>query len=361
MEALMKSRNTTRVADLVNLLKFKKDYAGADRSDWMKLLPPAIAKLPLTEIAIPGSHDSFTVSLNAEGPIGPTHFLPKQYRKIVNKIHKWLFGNWFFDSAPISKKIIHNWGVTQSLTLADQLKAGIRYFDFRVATKSGADGLVLLHSLYAQTAKEAFNEINGFLNNHPKEVVIIDVKKFYEVNADDHTKFISDVRGIFGKKLVTEKRFDLSLENCWKAEQQVIFLDHRSDGREDGIWAGRQSIDSRWPNTNDKSVALSKLNKWRKQRQNAANYWPRGLPFWVTQGVLTATAKEILPSFSQFWKGLWSGDWSSMKAELGSPMCRAISNWVKDKKIGKGEINIVITDFVEESDFIKNVLALNTN
>ena len=44
----MKSRNTTRVADLVNLLKFKKDYAGADRSDWMKLLPPAIAKLPLT-------------------------------------------------------------------------------------------------------------------------------------------------------------------------------------------------------------------------------------------------------------------------------------------------------------------------
>ena len=81
----------------------------------------------------------------------------------------------------------------------------------------------------------------------------------------------------------------------------------------------------------------------------------------VTQGVLTATAKEILPSFSQFWKGLWSGDWSSMKAELGSPMCRAISNWVKDKKIGKGEINIVITDFVEESDFIKNVLALNTN
>ena len=44
--------------------------------------------------------------------------------------------------------------------------------------------------LSSKTAKEAFNEINGFLNNHPKEVVIVDVNHFYEVNADDHTKFI---------------------------------------------------------------------------------------------------------------------------------------------------------------------------
>ena len=81
----------------------------------------------------------------------------------------------------------------------------------------------------------------------------------------------------------------------------------------------------------------------------------------VTQGILTATAKEIMPSWSEFWKGMSSGDWSSMKAELGSPMCRATSTWVKDKRIGKGEINIVITDFVEESNFVKNVLSLNTN
>ena len=81
----------------------------------------------------------------------------------------------------------------------------------------------------------------------------------------------------------------------------------------------------------------------------------------ATQGILTATAKEIMPSFGEFMEGLKSGDWSSMKAELGSPMCRATSTWVKDKRIGKGGINIVITDFVEESDFIKNVLSLNTN
>ena len=32
--------------------------------------------------------------------------------------------------------------------------------------------------------------INTFLNSHPKEVVLIDVNHFYEVNGDDHTAFI---------------------------------------------------------------------------------------------------------------------------------------------------------------------------
>ena len=65
---------------------------------------------------------------------------------------------------------------------------------------------------------------------------------------------------------------------------QVIFLDHRSDGTEDGIWDGWQSIKYRWPNTNDKSVALSELNKWLEKRQKAAYY--RRLPFGVRERFL---------------------------------------------------------------------------
>ena len=40
-------------------------------------------------------------------------------------------------------------------------------------------------------------------------------------------------------------------------------------------------------------------------------------------------------------------------------MCEAITSWVKDKKIGKGVVNIVITDFVDEYDFIPIVIAIN--
>ena len=67
----------------------------------------------------------------------------------INKIHS-LLQAFPGQSTPASKKIIYNWGVTQSLTLSDQLKAGIRYFDFRIATKDGSTGTHLIHTLYAQ-------------------------------------------------------------------------------------------------------------------------------------------------------------------------------------------------------------------
>ena len=80
----------------------------------------------------------------------------------------------------------------------------------------------------------------------------------------------------------------------------------------------------------------------------------------MTQGILTAKVHDIAPtSLREVVTGVAKGDWSSMKRELGSPMCSAISDWLKSQKSGKGGINIVIADFVEESDFIKNVLALN--
>ena len=80
----------------------------------------------------------------------------------------------------------------------------------------------------------------------------------------------------------------------------------------------------------------------------------------MTQGLLTATAKDIAPTTKQeILNGLWHGDWSYMKRELGSLMCQKISDWLTDKRSGKGGINIVIADFVEESGYIDKVLALN--
>ena len=70
--------------------------------------------------------------------------------------------------------------------------------------------------------------------------------------------------------------------------------------------------------------------------------------FRVTQGVLTAETPDII----------W-GVGSSLRVKLGLPMCEATSGWVQDKKIGEGGLNIVITDFVEENNFIANVIALN--
>jgi len=356
IEALLAdSVNASRVADFIKMYDLRKEYEGKDRSDWMGSLPKDFTYLPLTEIAIPGSHDSFTALSDPNGPIGPRENKKDPLIEALNKLHKWFPS----DKTPASKKIIYNWVVTQSLTLSDQLKAGVRYFDFRVATKPGDQkGTHLVHTLYSQSTRSAFLEIKTFLDIYLKEVVIIDLKKFYVMEDSHHERLIREITDIFGNMLVKPKRFDhLTLKKLWADGKQVIISYHDGNhANRNSLWTGRTTVISKWPNTNKQSKAFKKLNQWTKQRARNQN---ANQPFWVTQGILTPTAKDIGVNGKQFWKGLWTGKWGSLKTELGSPMCSAISAWLKSQKSGRGGINIVITDFVEEYNFIENVLALN--
>jgi len=322
-----------RIAEKMPVLQFKRAFAGVKYADWMAMMPEKIQNMPLSGIAIPGSHDSFTASLDYHGDLGPSPDLSDTLVKVVN----------FFGS--MAKKIIYNWGVTQGLSISDQLFAGIRYFDFRVAKRDYYlyDNIFLLHSLFAQSANEAFAEIQDFLNTHEKEVVIIDINHFYGMDAADHRRFISSILSTFGKKLTTVRDFDqLTLANLWKGEERVILVyqAYYRDGRDNHLW---HDIVSPWPNTNSVSKAIEKLDMYYK-----IGHDPIDDGFWVTQGILTPTANDII----------W-GVASSLRKKLALPMCRAISDWVKDKTIGKGGINIVITDFVEENNFIGNVIGLN--
>ena len=80
----------------------------------------------------------------------------------------------------------------------------------------------------------------------------------------------------------------------------------------------------------------------------------------MTQVILSASVKDYLPkSMWDVFKGVFRFNWGSLKSKPGLPMCEAITSWVKDKKIGKGVVNIVITDFVDEYDFIPIVIAIN--
>jgi len=339
-------------ADLVRALEFLKKYKGENRSDWMRSLPKKITTMPLTEIAIPGSHDSFTVKLRHDWPIGATPDLDENVVKAVNAIHSITSNISVLPDVTIVQRIIYNWAVTQSLTLYDQLVAGIRYFDFRVTGEK--EDIHLLHSLFADDTLSSFEQMERFLREHDKEVIIIDINHFYEMTSERHQELLRQIKSVFEGKLVPKQSYGrLTLENLWGNNQQVIILYHdEASSGEELVWSG-SSITSHWPNTNVIGEALKKLNQWTKERRGEEG-------FWVSQGIVTATAKDIAPgSLGEIWRGINGGDWSSMKRELGLPMCKAVSNWVRGKKIGRGGVNIVIADFVEENDFIPNVIALN--
>lgn len=72
---------------------------------------------------------------------------------------------------PLLTFFMSKWSKTQTYSAVDQLKSGVRYFDLRLATKRGCDKIYFVHGLYSCCVDEVLNEINDFLNEHPKEVI----------------------------------------------------------------------------------------------------------------------------------------------------------------------------------------------
>ena len=107
---------------------------GADLSDWMKTVPDY---LPLNFISIPGTHDSCA-----------------------------LYGG---DAVRC-----------QTLSIADQLKSGIRFLDIRC--RAVGDSFAIHHGAYYQ--KIGFGDVQKqcieFLRQHPNECIIMSVKKEQE-------------------------------------------------------------------------------------------------------------------------------------------------------------------------------------
>lgn len=323
-----------KLAANVPAIQLTRSYApDLTYQNWMAELPPHITKMPLTGIAIPGTHDSFTSTLDYHAEMAPSPDLSDTIVTVLNTL------------GSTAKKVVYNWGVTQSYSIGDQLLAGIRYLDFRVAKRDSKGGdFYLLHSLWGQSIRDAFSEVKNFLDSHKKEVVIIDINHFYNMDYSDHTRLTNEILGTFGSKMVAVRSWSsLNLDNLWNEGKQVVLIYHASVStyRDTRLWQSYK-ITSPWPNKNSINDAITYIEARRYPHE------PSEGPFWVTQGILTAGAKEII-----------LGIFSSLRSKLGLPMCREMSNWILKQHTGKGGVNIVITDFAEEYGFIGKVIALN--
>ena len=100
-------------------------------TEWMSYI---YDDAPVTDIAIPGSHDSGCIEMPY-------------------------------------------YGATQDLTFAEQLDRGVRYFDIRVNDKGG--DLVIFHSIVNGVSYESvLKDIDEFMDAHPSEFLVLDFSHF---------------------------------------------------------------------------------------------------------------------------------------------------------------------------------------
>ena len=163
---------------------------------WMSSVSGYIQDIPLNRLPLPGSHDA------------------------------------------ISFPDINRRSQTQSLTIAQQLAAGYRYFDFRVKVNNGVyygvHGIDATDHIYCEVkagdGPYIFTDIKEFLIGRPEELVILsfshfDAHLFQSFNHDDKLNFVDQVKAYFGSLLIPRSRTPLvTYGECMAANQQVLVL-----------------------------------------------------------------------------------------------------------------------------------------
>lgn len=295
-------------------------------STWMTNLSEQLQNAPLCQIAIPGSHDSCTAAITPTSAIGPD-LVP-----ILQEFAKY--------TGRFGRRCIYNWSKTQSLQISDQLSLGIRYFDLRLCPRGQSRTFWSLHGLFCDEILDVFRALQTFLDQNPKEVVLLDFNHFYAMKNDDHIQLTKLIVETFQHKLCPrqESITNLNLKKMWQNQWQVIVF-YRDIVRDPKmIWSDDSCI-SPWPNSANQTIALQYLENHLKTRPNDK--------FYVCQGILTPQVSTVLskPCFS-------------LKTGLVDNWNPIFLQWVKKQNLGANGLNIVILDFVDLS-CVQCVLNLN--
>lgn len=184
-----------------------------DPANWMAGLP-VLSTLPLTQLPIPGTHDS--------GSYGIT---PRSEWALTGKSQ---FG--FLTELPqflqdlLVKPIAAAWGKTQSNDIYDQLASGIRYLDLRLTNEP--DGQIYLeHGLRAELASEAIDDIAQFAAAHPREALIVYVQGINNFTPETHAEFIAEMQAAFGSRMAPRALgTSATLADLWAIDKNVIVV-----------------------------------------------------------------------------------------------------------------------------------------
>lgn len=297
-------------------------------ADWMSALCPSLWDVPLQHLSIPGSHDTMTYCLNKKSPI--SHKESRLLRLLAKAL------------PCILQPIVLKWSVTQVLSVTEQLDAGVRYLDLRVAhmLQGSEKNLHFVHMVYTSVlVEDTLTEISEWLEKHPREVVILACRNFEGMTDDLHEYLATCIKNIFGDMLCPRGEVP-TLRQLWARGQQVI-LSYEDEGtvkRHRELWP---AIPYWWGD----QVKPEKLVRYLEHMKSCGR--PGGL--FVAGINLTENLEYVLAHPSQ-----------SLR-KLTLPNLPYLSAWVREQSPGPGTrcTNIIAGDFIGADTFVHDVIRLN--
>ncbi len=274
-------------------------------SDWMKKVDDSIK---LTALSIPGSHDSG--ALHSIGDLS---------------------------------------GKCQDLSISDQLKAGVRFFDVRLQQRDG--DLKIVHGIVDQKLdfSSVLNDFASFLESHPSEGLIVSVKE--ESSAVN-----------------TSKTFDESLKSAlsgyssiWNTDREIpeslgklrgkIYLVSRYKGNSIGLPAYEGWIE------HDKEATTNTFDI-EKANLHVQDYFKiKGIE--NKQKEITSCLDYSANNLDKLTMNFSSCYYlDSFPPTYAATTAKIINNWLPTKIQNRKNLGIIVSDFIT-SDFAETIYKRN--
>ena len=264
---------------------------------WMEQYSGLLARLTLTEMTLPGTHNS--------GTYQPVSIM----------------------GSP--------WVKTQEFSLAQQLDCGIRCLDLRIGQNSPGD-YVICHDTWRTrySLAKALKEITEFIDSNTKEIIILDFHRFVNFDSGDYdyNQLKQQIASALSGYCLPPRYAGDTLEAIWSSagQEERIVVAWNASSRGSYMWPG---VNQRWYQDAD---SLKKLYGFIKSDMQNPPGW-----MWAACSFLT-------PSLSSCPKS---------NAKTTNP---TITNWYFGGSVFCEQANIISVDFFNKySNVIQASIVAN--
>lgn len=233
-----------------------------DRCCWMRTLAdkyPPFANKPLTEIALPGSHDSASHEISNESPLAPNC---EAWVKLATQ---------FSGTDRVAR-----WSKCQNFKTFEQLQHGVRYFDLRVCWVNDEDEgqsrkLWVCHCMLSVPLIQVLEDIKTFVEGiGTHEVIVLDFQHVAFPDNDAHHDLLGMLLSVLGERLCIQDRHTcrMTLSDLWKTEERIVVI-YGSAASNTGdkipwLWDRPSVLTSPWHDTTDNAVLLREMDQTRR-------------------------------------------------------------------------------------------------
>ena len=238
--------------------------------------------------------------------------------------------------------IIHRWSKCQNLSILEQLRAGVRYLDLRVAYHAQTDELRHIHCLYGPKVSTCMEQVKAFLEEHNTEVVLLDFNHFYNMELEHHLQAITYLMFVFDGMLCPYSSLHSLTLNSLRhnGTRVIVFYQHSSVMEFPDFWP-KPTIVSPWANTMDVAKCLSFQENAAQERNSADQIH-------VCQAVLTPGSTDVIQKFG-----------SSLQEECAKKINHTLPGWLSSDAVKGCPSMIVVVDFVDEGNVVPSIVSLN--